>query len=142
MSFSLAVAVVSIGPFDFQTMNLCIVLWLSGIKTQNRALLVFSCINYYYIAFFPLMMLWWINLPYWIALLWQWAPCHAVIATPLLIAFELLLCIYLESLYGMLSSLHNYEFPIIFMYSINMYFGYLCIVPLKKYEVSIFFFGE
>ncbi|RZC10448.1 hypothetical protein D0Y65_010962 [Glycine soja] len=28
-----------------------------------------------------------------------WAPCHAVVATPLLIAFELLLCIYLESLY-------------------------------------------
>lgn len=31
----------------------------------------------------------------------QWAPCHAIVATPLLIAFELLLCIYLESLYGM-----------------------------------------
>ncbi|KAG5039333.1 hypothetical protein JHK85_011809 [Glycine max] len=29
----------------------------------------------------------------------NWAPCHAVVATPLLIAFELLLCIYLESLY-------------------------------------------
>ncbi|CAI8610209.1 unnamed protein product [Vicia faba] len=29
----------------------------------------------------------------------HWAPCHAVVATPLLIAFELLLCIYLESLY-------------------------------------------
>ncbi|RRT62575.1 hypothetical protein B296_00000692 [Ensete ventricosum] len=27
----------------------------------------------------------------------QWAPCHAVVATPLLIAFELLLCIYLYS---------------------------------------------
>ncbi|KAM7479733.1 hypothetical protein LguiA_027946 [Lonicera macranthoides] len=27
----------------------------------------------------------------------HWAPCHAVVATPLLIAFELLLCIYLES---------------------------------------------
>lgn len=32
---------------------------------------------------------------------WQWAPCHAIVATPLLIAFELLLCIYLESIYGM-----------------------------------------
>ncbi|KAG4930226.1 hypothetical protein AAZX31_17G117600 [Glycine max] len=31
----------------------------------------------------------------------NWAPCHAVIATPLLIAFELLLCIYLESLYDL-----------------------------------------
>ncbi|TYK28398.1 zinc finger family protein [Cucumis melo var. makuwa] len=28
----------------------------------------------------------------------HWAPCHAVVATPLLIAFELLLCVYLESL--------------------------------------------
>ncbi|XP_027329445.1 uncharacterized protein LOC113845928 isoform X8 [Abrus precatorius] len=28
----------------------------------------------------------------------NWAPCHAVVAMPLLIAFELLLCIYLESL--------------------------------------------
>ncbi|GMP33111.1 hypothetical protein CsSME_00006575 [Camellia sinensis var. sinensis] len=30
----------------------------------------------------------------------NWAPCHTIIATPLLIAFELLLCIYLESIYG------------------------------------------
>ncbi|XP_019189801.1 PREDICTED: uncharacterized protein LOC109184201 [Ipomoea nil] len=29
----------------------------------------------------------------------HWAPCHAVVATPLLISFELLLCIYLESKY-------------------------------------------
>ncbi|KAJ7956582.1 Transmembrane Fragile-X-F-associated protein [Quillaja saponaria] len=29
----------------------------------------------------------------------HWAPCHTVVAMPLLIAFELLLCIYLESLY-------------------------------------------
>ncbi|KAK6261287.1 hypothetical protein QUC31_007103 [Theobroma cacao] len=29
----------------------------------------------------------------------QWAPCHTIVATPLLIAFELLLCIYLESVY-------------------------------------------
>ncbi|KAL6994901.1 hypothetical protein U1Q18_005037 [Sarracenia purpurea var. burkii] len=28
----------------------------------------------------------------------NWAPCHAIVATPLLIAFELLLCIYLESI--------------------------------------------
>ncbi|XP_073139839.1 uncharacterized protein [Henckelia pumila] len=27
----------------------------------------------------------------------HWAPCHAVVAVPLLVAFELLLCIYLES---------------------------------------------
>ncbi|XP_072991152.1 uncharacterized protein [Typha latifolia] len=26
----------------------------------------------------------------------HWAPCHAVVATPLLVAFELLLCIYLQ----------------------------------------------
>ncbi|KAF5730250.1 hypothetical protein HS088_TW20G00623 [Tripterygium wilfordii] len=29
----------------------------------------------------------------------HWAPCHAIVATPLLIAFELLLCIHLESVY-------------------------------------------
>ncbi|TKY51662.1 RING finger protein B [Spatholobus suberectus] len=29
----------------------------------------------------------------------QWAPCHSVVATPLLVAFELLLCIYLWSSY-------------------------------------------
>ncbi|MCI09492.1 baculoviral IAP repeat-containing protein, partial [Trifolium medium] len=29
----------------------------------------------------------------------QWAPCHSVIATPLLVAFELLLCIHLGSSY-------------------------------------------
>ncbi|KAA8541164.1 hypothetical protein F0562_025090 [Nyssa sinensis] len=29
----------------------------------------------------------------------HWSPCHAIVATPLLIAFELLLCIYLESVY-------------------------------------------
>ncbi|XP_074316489.1 uncharacterized protein LOC141652787 [Silene latifolia] len=28
----------------------------------------------------------------------NWAPCHAVVATPLIVAFELLLCIYLQSL--------------------------------------------
>ncbi|KAL6497184.1 hypothetical protein OROGR_029113 [Orobanche gracilis] len=28
----------------------------------------------------------------------DWAPCHAVVAMPLLVAFELLLCIYLESI--------------------------------------------
>ncbi|OVA06753.1 Transmembrane Fragile-X-F-associated protein [Macleaya cordata] len=29
----------------------------------------------------------------------HWAPCHAIVATPLLVAFELLLCIYLEGIY-------------------------------------------
>ncbi|KAL0908997.1 hypothetical protein M5K25_023516 [Dendrobium thyrsiflorum] len=28
----------------------------------------------------------------------QWAPCHTIVATPLLVAFELLLCTFLESL--------------------------------------------
>lgn len=31
----------------------------------------------------------------------QWAPCHSIMATPLLVAFEMLLCIHLESIYGM-----------------------------------------
>ncbi|KAI3866525.1 hypothetical protein MKW92_011386 [Papaver armeniacum] len=29
----------------------------------------------------------------------HWAPCHAVVATPLLVAFEILLCVYLEGIY-------------------------------------------
>ncbi|XP_068662173.1 uncharacterized protein [Aristolochia californica] len=29
----------------------------------------------------------------------HWAPCHTIVATPLLVAFELLLCLYLESIY-------------------------------------------
>ncbi|KAF6168932.1 hypothetical protein GIB67_038429 [Kingdonia uniflora] len=29
----------------------------------------------------------------------HWAPCHTVVATPLLVAFEVLLCIHLESIY-------------------------------------------
>lgn len=28
----------------------------------------------------------------------HWSPCHAIVATPLIVAFELLLCVYLESL--------------------------------------------
>ncbi|ANM60523.1 Transmembrane Fragile-X-F-associated protein [Arabidopsis thaliana] len=30
----------------------------------------------------------------------HWAPCHAIVSTPLLIAFELLLCVYLETAYA------------------------------------------
>ncbi|TVU04258.1 hypothetical protein EJB05_50176 [Eragrostis curvula] len=33
----------------------------------------------------------------------KWAPCHSVVAAPLLIAFKLLLCIYLESIRGRFS---------------------------------------
>lgn len=43
----------------------------------------------------------WSIFAYCFLILLQWAPCHAVVATPLLIAFELLLCIYLESVHGM-----------------------------------------
>ncbi|KMS97552.1 hypothetical protein BVRB_5g126120 [Beta vulgaris subsp. vulgaris] len=46
----------------------------------------------------------------------HWAPCHAVVATPLIIAFELLLCIYLESLsvYGFAAvSLKIVFFPLL-----------------------------
>ncbi|KAK1427262.1 hypothetical protein QVD17_15945 [Tagetes erecta] len=31
----------------------------------------------------------------------NWAPCHAVVGIPLLVAFELLLCVFLESVYVM-----------------------------------------
>ncbi|XAR65385.1 hypothetical protein NMG60_11009496 [Bertholletia excelsa] len=47
----------------------------------------------------------------------QWAPFHAVVATPLLVAFELLLCIYLES-----------------SYAINLKIVFL---PLLSFEVAI-----
>ncbi|CAI0552592.1 unnamed protein product [Linum tenue] len=34
-----------------------------------------------------------------VCMLWNWAPTHAILATPLLLAFELLLCIHLEGSY-------------------------------------------
>nr|XP_016506791.1 PREDICTED: uncharacterized protein LOC107824519 [Nicotiana tabacum] len=37
----------------------------------------------------------------------NWAPCHAVVGIPLLIAFELLLCIHLESIYVIHSAAVN-----------------------------------
>ncbi|KAF7838620.1 Transmembrane Fragile-X-F-associated protein [Senna tora] len=52
----------------------------------------------------------------------HWAPCHAVIAVPLLIAFELLLCIYLESLY-----VHDFE-------AVNLKIVFL---PLLTFEIII-----
>ncbi|CAN4086743.1 unnamed protein product [Withania somnifera] len=39
----------------------------------------------------------------------HWAPCHTVVATPLRVAFELLLCIHLESIYG---DIHSDEFDL------------------------------
>ncbi|XP_006826830.2 uncharacterized protein LOC18422270 [Amborella trichopoda] len=52
----------------------------------------------------------------------HWAPCHAVVATPLLVAFELLLCMYLESL-----NVHSYAV-------INLKIVFL---PLLLFEVII-----
>ncbi|XP_015070599.1 uncharacterized protein LOC107014974 isoform X2 [Solanum pennellii] len=52
----------------------------------------------------------------------HWAPCHAVVATPLLIAFELLLCIYLESIYVYHSA------------AVNLKFVFL---PLLAFEITI-----
>ncbi|KAL7099079.1 hypothetical protein ACP275_09G059400 [Erythranthe tilingii] len=52
----------------------------------------------------------------------HWAPCHTVVATPLLVAFELLLCIYLESLYAIGSAAVNLK--IVFL-------------PLLAFEVVI-----
>ncbi|KAK7279571.1 hypothetical protein RJT34_24624 [Clitoria ternatea] len=48
----------------------------------------------------------------------QWAPCHSVIATPLLVAFELLLCIHLGNIYVM-------NLRIVFMPLIALEFGIL-----------------
>lgn len=52
----------------------------------------------------------------------HWAPCHAVVATPLIVAFELLLCIYLQSEYVNGSSAVNLK--IVFL-------------PLLAFEVLI-----
>lgn len=52
----------------------------------------------------------------------QWAPCHAIVAAPLLVAFELLLCIYLESV-------NVHHFPAV---SLKIVF-----LPLLAFEVII-----
>ncbi|KAM2456024.1 hypothetical protein PS1_015950 [Malus domestica] len=52
----------------------------------------------------------------------HWAPCHAVVATPLLVAFELLLCIYLDSV-----SVHGFA-------AVNLKVVFL---PLLAFEVII-----
>ncbi|KAJ8648473.1 hypothetical protein MRB53_001496 [Persea americana] len=52
----------------------------------------------------------------------HWAPCHAIVATPLLVAFELLLCIYLDSIY-----VHGYP-------AVNLKIVFL---PLLAFEVII-----
>ncbi|GMH31598.1 hypothetical protein Nepgr_033442 [Nepenthes gracilis] len=52
----------------------------------------------------------------------NWAPCHAIVATPLLVAFELLLCIYLESIY--VDGIANVNLKIVFL-------------PLLAFEVVI-----
>lgn len=38
----------------------------------------------------------------------QWSPCHSVVAVPLLIAFELLLCCYLDTQEGNLPWWHTH----------------------------------
>ncbi|XP_019057500.1 PREDICTED: uncharacterized protein LOC104808291 [Tarenaya hassleriana] len=52
----------------------------------------------------------------------HWAPCHAIVATPLLVAFELLLCVYLESVY--VHGLPAVSLKIVFL-------------PLLAFEVTI-----
>ncbi|XP_022765849.1 uncharacterized protein LOC111310666 isoform X1 [Durio zibethinus] len=52
----------------------------------------------------------------------QWAPCHTIVATPLLISFELLLCIYLESV-----NVHNFA-------AVNLKIVFL---PLLAFEIII-----
>jgi len=39
--------------------------------------------------------------------LWQWAPFHSVMATPLLVAFEILLCVHLEDKYGIFHDFYS-----------------------------------
>ncbi|TQD74693.1 hypothetical protein C1H46_039770 [Malus baccata] len=52
----------------------------------------------------------------------HWAPCHAIAAAPLLVAFELLLCIYLESV-----SVHGFA-------AVNLKVVFL---PLLAFEIII-----
>nr|DAD31687.1 TPA_asm: hypothetical protein HUJ06_010538 [Nelumbo nucifera] len=52
----------------------------------------------------------------------SWAPCHSIVATPLLVAFELLLCLYLESIY-----VHGFA-------AVNLKIVFL---PLLAFEVII-----
>ncbi|KAF3637510.1 hypothetical protein FXO37_24879 [Capsicum annuum] len=90
----------------------------------------------------------------------HWAPCHAVVATPLLIAFELLLCIHLESIYVNHSAAVNLKivflpllvFEVIilidnFRYYVDMFWGLqdknllfvcVCTVFLEAYANSSF----
>ncbi|XP_074558884.1 uncharacterized protein LOC141814834 [Curcuma longa] len=52
----------------------------------------------------------------------HWAPCHAVVATPLLIAFELLLCIYLHNI--SVNAGHYINLKVVFL-------------PLLAFEITI-----
>ncbi|XVE64080.1 hypothetical protein DITRI_Ditri07aG0072500 [Diplodiscus trichospermus] len=52
----------------------------------------------------------------------HWAPCHAIVATPLLFSFELLLCIYLESV-----NVHGFA-------AVNLRIVFL---PLLAFEIII-----
>ncbi|KAM7279619.1 hypothetical protein ACFE04_006753 [Oxalis oulophora] len=68
----------------------------------------------------------------------NWAPCHAVVATPLLIAFELLLCMYLESVNG---SIHLYLYPL--LCTTSLVYGFAAVnlkivfLPLLAFEITI-----
>ncbi|XP_071733202.1 uncharacterized protein [Rutidosis leptorrhynchoides] len=53
----------------------------------------------------------------------HWAPCHAIVGIPLLVAFELLLCVFLESVYARRTSV--VDLKIVFL-------------PLLVFEISIF----
>ncbi|KAG5392547.1 hypothetical protein IGI04_022510 [Brassica rapa subsp. trilocularis] len=60
----------------------------------------------------------------------HWAPCHAVVATPLLVAFELLLCIYLESSYDYVGGHYKTSWPPAVSLKIAS-------LPLLAFEVTI-----
>nr|CAD1826687.1 unnamed protein product [Ananas comosus var. bracteatus] len=53
----------------------------------------------------------------------HWAPCHSIVATPLLVAFELLLCVYLQSV-------DDHGEPVV---SLKLVF-----LPLLAFELTIF----
>lgn len=51
----------------------------------------------------------------------QQVPCHSIVATPLLVAFELLLCVYLEGLNGEFTAYCDLSFGCLFAFCIDFF---------------------
>ncbi|KAK6921125.1 Transmembrane Fragile-X-F-associated protein, partial [Dillenia turbinata] len=65
----------------------------------------------------------------------HWAPCHAVVATPLLVAFELLLCIHLQSPNGIVARPNSFNVLVHVAFdAVNLKIVFL---PLLAFETTI-----